>query len=57
MSGGTIFDPDRIVFVFDHTFSPPSQADAGDHLPKRAASQPSTESATYSTPAQAVCIT
>jgi 3-isopropylmalate/(R)-2-methylmalate dehydratase large subunit len=28
MSGGKIFDPDRIVFVFDHTFSPPSQADA-----------------------------
>ena len=28
MGGGTIFDPDRIVFVFDHTFSPPSQADA-----------------------------
>jgi 3-isopropylmalate/(R)-2-methylmalate dehydratase large subunit len=28
MGGGTIFDPDRIAFVFDHTFSPPSQADA-----------------------------
>jgi len=28
MAGGKIFDPDRIVFVFDHTFSPPSQADA-----------------------------
>jgi len=28
MGEGTIFDPDRIVFVFDHTFSPPSQADA-----------------------------
>jgi homoaconitate hydratase family protein len=28
MGGGKIFDPDRIVFVFDHTFSPPSQADA-----------------------------
>src|ERR1041384_585299 len=28
MSGGAIFDPDRIAFVFDHTFSPPSQADA-----------------------------
>ena len=28
MGGGTIFDPSRIVFVFDHTFSPPSQRDA-----------------------------
>jgi len=28
MAGGKIFDPQRIVFVFDHTFSPPSQADA-----------------------------
>ena len=28
MGGGEIFDPDRIAFVFDHTFSPPSQADA-----------------------------
>ncbi|HEX5421077.1 MAG TPA: aconitase/3-isopropylmalate dehydratase large subunit family protein [Gammaproteobacteria bacterium] len=28
MGGGTIFDPERIAFVFDHTFSPPSQADA-----------------------------
>ncbi len=28
MGGGKIFDPDRIAFVFDHTFSPPSQADA-----------------------------
>jgi homoaconitate hydratase family protein len=28
MGGGTIFDPDRIAFVFDHTFSPPTQADA-----------------------------
>lgn len=28
MGGGTIADPDRIAFVFDHTFSPPSQADA-----------------------------
>ncbi|MBI2318827.1 MAG: 3-isopropylmalate dehydratase large subunit, partial [Betaproteobacteria bacterium] len=23
MGGGTIADPDRIAFVFDHTFSPP----------------------------------
>lgn len=28
MGGGHIFDPDRIAFVFDHTFSPPSQRDA-----------------------------
>lgn len=28
MGGGTIFDPSRITFVFDHTFSPPTQADA-----------------------------
>jgi 3-isopropylmalate/(R)-2-methylmalate dehydratase large subunit len=28
MGGGKIFDPDRIAFVFDHTFSPPSQRDA-----------------------------
>ncbi|HYV61111.1 MAG TPA: aconitase family protein, partial [Bryobacteraceae bacterium] len=28
MGGGAVFDPGRIVFVFDHTFSPPSQADA-----------------------------
>src|SRR5437588_3005269 len=28
MGGGAIFDPDRIAFVFDHTFSPPSQSDA-----------------------------
>ncbi len=28
MAGGKMFDPDRIAFVFDHTFSPPSQADA-----------------------------
>ncbi len=28
MGGGTIFDPSRIAFVFDHTFSPPSQRDA-----------------------------
>jgi 3-isopropylmalate/(R)-2-methylmalate dehydratase large subunit len=28
MGGGRIFDPSRIVFVFDHTFSPPSQGDA-----------------------------
>jgi len=28
MGGGQIFDPDRIAFVFDHTFSPPSQRDA-----------------------------
>ncbi len=28
MGGGKIFDPSRIVFVFDHTFSPPSQRDA-----------------------------
>src|ERR1700730_14968659 len=28
MGGGVIFDPDRIAFVFDHSFSPPSQADA-----------------------------
>jgi 3-isopropylmalate/(R)-2-methylmalate dehydratase large subunit len=28
MGGGEIFDPSRIVFVFDHTFSPPSQRDA-----------------------------
>lgn len=28
MGGGRIFDPDRIAFVFDHTFSPPSQRDA-----------------------------
>jgi homoaconitate hydratase family protein len=28
MGGGKIFDPERIAFVFDHTFSPPSQADA-----------------------------
>jgi 3-isopropylmalate/(R)-2-methylmalate dehydratase large subunit len=28
MGGGRIFDPSRIAFVFDHTFSPPSQADA-----------------------------
>ena len=28
MARAKIFDPDRIVFVFDHTFSPPSQADA-----------------------------
>lgn len=28
MGGGTIAYPDRIAFVFDHTFSPPSQADA-----------------------------
>jgi homoaconitate hydratase family protein len=28
MGGGKIFAPDRIAFVFDHTFSPPSQRDA-----------------------------
>ena len=28
MGGGKVFDPARIVFVFDHTFSPPSQRDA-----------------------------
>ncbi len=28
MGGGQIFDPARIAFVFDHTFSPPTQADA-----------------------------
>ena len=28
MPGATIADPSKIVFVFDHTFSPPSQADA-----------------------------
>ena len=28
MGGGKIFDPARIAFVFDHTFSPPAQADA-----------------------------
>jgi 3-isopropylmalate/(R)-2-methylmalate dehydratase large subunit len=28
MAGEKIFDPSRIVFVFDHTFSPPSQRDA-----------------------------
>ena len=28
MGGGKIFDPARIAFVFDHTFSPPTQADA-----------------------------
>lgn len=28
MGGGRIFDPSRIAFVFDHTFSPPSQRDA-----------------------------
>lgn len=28
MGGGTIAYADRIAFVFDHTFSPPSQADA-----------------------------
>jgi len=28
MGGGKIFDAARIVFVFDHTFSPPAQADA-----------------------------
>ncbi len=28
MGGGSIFDPSRIAFVFDHTFSPPSQRDA-----------------------------
>lgn len=28
MGGGTIFDPSRIAFVFDHTFSPASQRDA-----------------------------
>ena len=28
MGGGKIFDPSRIAFVFDHTFSPPSQRDA-----------------------------
>lgn len=28
MGDGRIFDPSRIVFVFDHTFSPPSQRDA-----------------------------
>ena len=28
MGGGKIYDPSRIVFVFDHTFSPATQADA-----------------------------
>jgi 3-isopropylmalate/(R)-2-methylmalate dehydratase large subunit len=28
MGGGTIFDPERIAFVFDHTFSPPTENDA-----------------------------
>ena len=28
MGGGKIFDPARVAFVFDHTFSPPAQADA-----------------------------
>jgi homoaconitate hydratase family protein len=28
MGGGKIPDPDKIAFVFDHTFSPPSQQDA-----------------------------
>lgn len=28
MGGGKIFDPSRIIFVFDHTFSPPTQRDA-----------------------------
>jgi homoaconitate hydratase family protein len=28
MGGGQMFDPSRIAFVFDHTFSPPSQRDA-----------------------------
>jgi homoaconitate hydratase family protein len=28
MGGGKMFDPSRIAFVFDHTFSPPSQRDA-----------------------------
>lgn len=28
MGGGKIADPSRIAFVFDHTFSPPSQRDA-----------------------------
>src|SRR3984885_9347996 len=28
IGGGSIFAPARIVFVFDHPFSPPSQADA-----------------------------
>ena len=28
LPGATIADPDKIAFVFDHTFSPPSQADA-----------------------------
>jgi 3-isopropylmalate/(R)-2-methylmalate dehydratase large subunit len=28
MGGGSIADPSKIVFVFDHTFSPPSQQDA-----------------------------
>jgi homoaconitate hydratase family protein len=28
MGDGKVFDPSRIAFVFDHTFSPPSQRDA-----------------------------
>ncbi len=28
MGGGSIADPSRIAFVFDHTFSPPTQRDA-----------------------------
>jgi len=35
--GGTIFDPDRIAFVFDHTFSPPARP-MPTCLPKPAAS-------------------
>ena len=56
MAGEKIFDPSRIVFVFDHTFSPPSQRDA-EVLTEARRFAAEHGIRTSSIPAPAACIT